>query len=145
MSLIRTCTVVLGLTLAAAGAAAAQNYVVIVNESVPADALRRAELVRIFQRQAIRWPNGSTVEPVDQAETAPIRERFTQDTFRRSTAQMKAYWQAQLFSGQSVPPLELATEQDVIAYVQSHGGAIAYVSAGARLPVGVRRLTILGR
>ena len=130
------------LSAATAGAAAAQNYVVVVNDAVPATSLASAELVRVFQRSASRWPNGVLAEPVDEAENSSLREKFTQDMFHKSTAQMKAYWQTQIFQGNTVPPLELASEQAVLSYVQTHAGAIAYVASATPLPEGVRRLRV---
>jgi len=142
--IFRILMVALGVSLGAAATAAAQDYVVIVNDAVPATSLSVEELGRVFQKRSLRWPGGLTAEPVDQAENAAVRERFSQDVFRKSTAQMKAFWQTQIFSGRGVPPVEAASDQAVITYVQSHAGAVGYVSASTPLPSGVRRLRIGG-
>ncbi len=141
-SLHRTIVLALALSAATAGAAVAQSYVVVVNEAVPATSLASTELQKVFQRTASRWPNGVLAEPVDEAESSNLRERFTQDLFHKSTAQMKAYWQTQIFAGRTVPPLELQDEQAVLTFVQTLAGAIAYVAAATPLPEGVRRLRI---
>jgi hypothetical protein len=46
---------------------------------------------------------------------------------------VKAYWQQRIFSGRDVPPPEFATDQEVVAYVLAHEGAVGYVSPGAEL------------
>lgn len=130
------------LMLSFARVAQAQDFIVIVNEANPSPGISSTELGRVFQKQATRWSNGLTTEPVDLAEGSMLRERFTRTVFARSTAQIKAWWQSQMFSGRGVPPAELATEAQVIEFVQRNGGAIGYVSAGTRLPEGVKRLPV---
>ncbi len=123
--------------------ASAQNVTVIVNEAAPATSLAMDEVGLIFQKQRVRWPNGLTLEPVDLTEGNTVREHFSRMVFTKSAAQMKAWWQTQIFSGKAVPPVELSTEAQVIEYVRSHAGAIAYVSPNAALGDGVRRLRVV--
>ena len=82
------------------------------------------------------------VEPVDQTDDSPIRERFSRDVLGKTVAQSKSYWQSQVFSGRAVPPVEMTSDARVLDYVRLHTGAVGYVSAGARLPEGVRRLNV---
>lgn len=130
------------LAAAVAAPAAAQEYQVIVNEAVPASSLGEQELARVFQRAATRWPNGIVAEPVDQADGSALRERFTEDLFHKTAAQMHAWWQTQIFSGTTVPPVVIPTETQVIQFVQGHAGAVAYVAASTPLPQGVKRLRV---
>ncbi len=130
------------LCFALARGAAAQEYTVIINQAVPATGIAASELGRIFEKRAIRWSNGLGVDPVDQASSSPIRARFCQDVLGKTVAQAQAYWQAQVFAGRAVPPVELATDALVIQYVATHAGAVGYVSAGIRLPDDVRRLDV---
>ena len=46
---------------------------------------------------------------------------------------MRSYWQQRIFSGQGLPPPELADDDAVVSYVLSHPGAIGYVAAGTAL------------
>jgi ABC-type phosphate transport system substrate-binding protein len=123
--------------------AGAQNVTIIVNDAVPVTSLSMDELARVFQKQRVRWDNGLTLEPVDLSPEAGVREHFTRMVFTRSTAQMKAWWQSQIFSGRAVPPVELSTESQVIEYVRLHAGAIAYVSPSTALVDGVHRLRVV--
>lgn len=142
MRLIKLILIAVVALVATTTTARAQDFTVIVNEANPGRTITAAELARVFQKQAIRWSNGLNAEPVDLAEGALLRERFSRHVFGRSTPQIKAWWQAQIFSGRAVPPAELASEQEVIDYVQSHGGAVGYVSVGTNLPAGVKRLQL---
>ncbi len=97
------------MSVVATSTAKAQAYVVVANEAVPATSVSASELGRIFQKQASRWGNGLTVEPVDQVETAPVRTQFSLRVLERTTQQVKAYWQAQVFGGRGAPPVEPGT------------------------------------
>ena len=131
------------LTVALASTAQAQqDFIIIVNDAVPATSLSVEELGRVFQKERVRWSNGLTLEPVDLSEVAATRERFSRTVYNKSTAQVKSWWQTQIFSGRAVPPVELPTEAQVVEYVRSHAGAIAYVSPNPFKGEGVRRLRV---
>jgi ABC-type phosphate transport system substrate-binding protein len=134
----------IAMSLAAATKATAQNYVVVINEAVPATSVSTSELGRIFQKQAARWPNGLQVEPVDQVENAAVRTVFSLRVLERTTQQVKAYWQSQVFGGRGAPPVEVPGDRQVLQFVQSHAGGIGYVASGTRLPEGVKVLEIAG-
>ena len=132
----------LGLLSLTAKAAQAQEFMVVVNDAAPNSSVSASQLAEIFQKKLSRWSNGLSVDPVDLAETAPERERFSQTVFEKSTAQVKAWWQTQLFAGRAVPPVELSNDGRVMEYVQTHAGAIGYVRTTTALVAGVRRLTV---
>ena len=136
-------TLALGVLAGGSRRASAQDVMVIVNDAAPVQSLSMEEVGKVFQKQRLRWPNGLTVEPVDLAEGHAVRDRFSRMVFAKTTAQVKAWWQTQLFDGRTVPPVELASEDEVINYVRLHAGAIAYVSPSARLGEGVRRLRVV--
>ena len=46
---------------------------------------------------------------------------------------MRSYWQQRIFSGQGLPPPEMADDEAVVGYVISHPGAIGYVASGTRV------------
>ena len=79
------------------------------------------------------WADDSPIRPVDLGPDQPARGRFSQEILARSVESMRSYWQQRIFSGQGLPPPELADDEAVIVYVASHPGAIGYVASGARL------------
>jgi ABC-type phosphate transport system substrate-binding protein len=125
--------------------AAAQQggYVVIVNDANSISALTTEELSKIFFKKAQRWPNGFDVVPVVLPESAPVREAFSVQVHGKSVGAVRAYWQQQIFSGRAVPPAERPSDEQVVAFVRSTPGAIGYVSTGATLAPGVRRLQVV--
>ena len=136
--------IVMLMALIARPAAAQQGgYVVIVNEANGVAALSSEELSRIFLKKANRWQNGLDVVPVDLPESAPAREAFSVGVHRKTVGAVRAFWQQQIFSGRAVPPAEKASDEEVVAYVRATPGAIGYVSGGAPLGAGVRRLQVI--
>jgi hypothetical protein len=131
---MRWCRVVLacGLSsaIASAGAAAA-GFKLVANPGVPVSSLSRAEVSSVFLKKTEKWPNGAPIIPVDQGHDSPLRQAFCRDVHEKSPTMIDAYWQKQVFSGRSSPPLSRAGDGDVISFLKSTAGAIGYVSATA--------------
>lgn len=113
--------------------AAEERYVVIVNAANPVTSLSKDELSRIFLKKTSAWGNGSRVLPADLVASSKVRARFSQDVHGKDTAAIKAYWQKMIFSGRGIPPAELASSAEVVAFVAANRGAIGYVSEDASL------------
>jgi ABC-type phosphate transport system substrate-binding protein len=129
--------------LVAPAAAQQGGYIVIVNDANSVSALTTEELSKIFFKKAQRWPNGNDVVPVDLPESAPVREAFSTAVHGKSVGAVRAYWQQQIFSGRAVPPAERPSDEQVVAFVRTTPGAIGYVSTGATLSPGVRRVQVV--
>ncbi len=121
--------------LVSAASAAAQDgsFRVIVNASNPARSLRSAYVSELFLGKIRRWDHGEAVAPVDQSARSAARAGFSKSVHRKSVGAVKSYWQQQIFSGRGVPPPELHSDSEVIAYVRRNPGAIGYVSGSASL------------
>jgi ABC-type phosphate transport system substrate-binding protein len=113
--------------------AAQEGVVLIVNSANPAASVSREELSRIFLKKTAQWPDGTRAEPVDLAASSSVRGRFSQAVHGKDTAAIKAYWQKMIFSGREVPPAELASAAEVVAFVASHRGGAGYVAEGTSL------------
>lgn len=123
-------------------AAAQQGFVVIVHPSNPVSSLSAAELSRIFLKKTVKWEGGGRVEPVDLAASSAVRGRFSQAVHGKGTSAISAYWQKMIFSGREIPPAELGTAAEVIAFVTSHRGGVGYVAEGTALGEGVKAIRI---
>lgn len=62
---------------------------------------------------------------------APAQDGFTRQVLGKDIAEVKAYWQQQIFSGRSVPPVIKGTDEQAVAAVGETPNAIAYGSAAA--------------
>ena len=57
----------------------------------------------------------------------PLRLRFLNDYLQQTDDAYVAYWTVRRYVGKGVPPRELASVAEVINYVQSTPGALAYL------------------
>ncbi len=131
----------LGLPLAAQTGG---SFKVVLHLSNPVSEISRVELSRLFLKKTTRWDRGGKVLPVDQPPRSSVRIDFSQTVLRKEVDAVKSYWQTQLFSGIATPPLELASDAEVLSYVRSNAGAIGYVSRGASPGDGVKVVKITG-
>jgi ABC-type phosphate transport system substrate-binding protein len=116
---------------APARAAAAEGYKVIVHPRVGVSTVSREQAARFFLKKETSWSGDKGVVPVDLGKDSPTRAAFSEAVLHRSVAEVTAYWQQQIYSGRSVPPVEMRTDAEVVAFVESNEGAIGYVSDGA--------------
>ena len=119
------------------------GYVVIVNEANGVGAMSAADLSKVFFKKLNRWSTGLDAVPVDLPEGAAARDAFNAGVHGKNLGAVRAYWQQQIFSGRGVPPLEKATDEQVVAFVRATPGAVGYVSSGTVLGAGVKRLQVV--
>ncbi|HEX9729515.1 MAG TPA: substrate-binding domain-containing protein [Gemmatimonadales bacterium] len=135
--------VLAALVLGAGRVAAQDGFVVIVNEASSVTELTADDLSRLFLKRTTQWDNGQTVVPIDQSENTDARARFSDAVHGKSVSAIKAFWQRQIFSGRGVPPVEKASDREVIAYARANPNAIGYVAPGSALAPGVRAIRII--
>jgi ABC-type phosphate transport system substrate-binding protein len=135
----------LTLVLLAATSAAADDdlrFQVIVHPSNPATSVARRQVSDMFLKKLTRWPGGAHVEPVEPSKWSKTRAYFLSDVMDgKSALALEAFWQKRVFSGRDTPPLEKASEEEVVAFVRANPGAIGYVGAGVAL-TGVKVLRL---
>jgi len=120
-------------TICLAGSAGAETrgYKLVVNKANTATSIDKAEVAKLFMKQSVKWTSGLVVEPVDQAPSAGVRERFCADIHGKAVGAIQSAWQRIIFSGRGVPPPELTSDEQVVAFVAEHPGGIGYVSEAA--------------
>jgi hypothetical protein len=117
------------------------DFRLIVHPSNPQRAAERAFLADAFLKKATRWEAGETIRPVDLRPAATPRKRFTERVLKRSVGAVRSYWQQRIFSGRDVPPPELDSDDEVLAFVAKYPGAVGYVSGATKLR-GVKELVV---
>ena len=114
--------------LLGAQAFADESIVVIANRNAPSEKINTDQAAQYFLKKQQVWPNGVQIQPVDMKEGSTLRDRFYTKVTGRGPAQMRSYWARQAFTGMSLPPKELSTEEAVLKFVATTPGAIGYVS-----------------
>ncbi|MEZ0313095.1 MAG: hypothetical protein ACAI38_15070 [Myxococcota bacterium] len=107
------------------------GFQVIVHRDNPLTSADRKLIADLFLKRRTTWPDHEGVRPVDLASESPVRQRFTTAVLGKTVPQVRSYWQQRIFTGRELPPLELASDQDVVKFVTNNRGAIAYVSSDA--------------
>lgn len=121
---------------------AAEPFQVIVHADNPTTEISRAELRDYFLGRATRWPHGAAVRPIDLPESSPVREEFSRAVLGKEIPAVRSYWLTMVFAGRGTPPVELETEDAVVAAVRSSPPAIGYVSASADLGPEVKTILV---
>ena len=130
MRAARYIPLLLALVLISAGRASTApdgDFKVIANPQVTGDSIDRDFLRDAYLKKSTEWGNGDTIHPIDLASKFREHDRFTEQVIRKTPAQLRTYWNQQIFSGKGVPPPEADAVEDVIDYVVSTKGAIGYV------------------
>lgn len=120
---------------------ASETYKVIVNAANPVSSMKKDQVSRFFLKKVAKWDNGQAVLPVDLPKTSAGRQAFSIEIHGKPVKAIESYWQQKIFSGRDVPPLEKASDAQVLAYVKANSGAIGYVSAASGVG-GVKILTL---
>lgn len=139
MRVFRAAFIAVALCVVARGLAAQRSdFVIVVHADNPVDELTREAASRLFLKKTDSWPNGNTVVPLDLVEDSQTREAFSTAVHKRSIGAIKAFWQQQLFAARGIPPLEAATETEVLAKIRADPNAIGYVADGTTLGADVK-------
>ena len=118
------------------------RFAVIAHPATAAASITRKHLADLFLKKATRWPGGEVVHPVEPPEGSLARAYFLSDVMGgRSAFAMKMFWNRRVLSGREVPPVEKASDEEVVAYVRATPGAVGYVLAATPTP-GVKVLKV---
>jgi len=107
------------------------RFKLVINVANPTATLTRETASRLFFRKTPAWPDGTPVEPVEQADSSPIQEAYALEIHDRSPQALRSAWNQLIFSGQAVPPPERGSDEAVRTFVKEHPGAIGYLSQDA--------------
>ncbi len=115
---------------------------VVVHPSNPLTDLSAEELRRLFLGSTTSMSGGERVElaGLDQS-----RARFYRTALGMSEDRLKRHWIGRVFAGQpGTPPMEFRSVDELLQFVSSHPGAVAFVDA-ASVDGQVKTITIDGR
>jgi ABC-type phosphate transport system substrate-binding protein len=119
----------LGLGLALAGEAGAQQVVAVVSARSQVPALRAEQVADIFLGKATRFPDGTYAVPIDQVEDSEVRDRFYAQYAGKSPAQVKAHWAKIIFTGRGQPPRQVPDSVEARKAIAANPNAIGYIDS----------------
>ncbi len=136
--------VVFAIALVAPPALAGDNFVVVVHENNPVDAMDRKEISKLFLKLSSRSSTGAEAVPIDLDESSPTREAFCKAVHNRSAKAVKYYFQKRRFTVGGTAPGQATSEDIMLRFIAGNEMAIGYVSASTDIeafPVKVIRIT----
>lgn len=107
--------------------AARAELVIIVHPSNPIERITMPQIADIYLKKKFSFPQGRSVEPIDQEANNPIRSMFYATILGRTEAQIRAYWSKRIYAGKRYPPDTLSSDQQVREYIAEHRDAIGYI------------------
>ncbi len=105
-------------------------FFVIVHPDNATEMMSRELISNIFLKKTTKWGADLSVEVVDLKPESSIREAFSLEVHKRTTAEIVSYWSKQVAAGGPAPPLEVSGAE-AVAFVRKTPGAIAYVSTSS--------------
>lgn len=106
----------------------AEDIVVIMNKDNP-NAVGAEFVTRLYTGAIKGWPDGHAAVAYDQPEDAEAREIFCTSILRRSSANLRAVWSQNIFTGKGLPPKIAGQDAAVKAAVAGNRYAIGYIRA----------------
>jgi len=122
---IEVVVIVLALLLSAGAAQA--DVVAVVSANSTVTTLSKNQVADIFLGKTTRFPDGSVVVPIDQAEGTLERNEFYIRFTGKSAAQIKAHWSKIIFTGRGQPPKALANGIQIRKLLAQNPHAIGYI------------------
>jgi len=109
------------------------TYKFVIHAENPIYEMTKEQLSALLLKKRTKWANNKNVVPVYLSRYSAVRKVISQEILGKTMSALDAYWQQKIFSGRDVPPLEKASDSEVLAYIQGHPNAIGYISASTKL------------
>jgi hypothetical protein len=89
--------------------------------------VKKDELLLIYKRKKLFWPDGSRIQPVNLPVANALRREFSLAVLGAAPEELEKYWNDMYFHGIS-PPYVLSSEEAVLRFIAETPDAIGYVS-----------------
>ena len=119
------------------------SFAVVVHSENPVRQLDTETLGRIYLGKTQLWEGGEPIEPINLPKSDQLRHDFAERILGRSVASVESYWQRQVFSGRSDPPLEMACCNPLLDWLVRTPGSIAYLPTDTRLPAELKAIPVV--
>ena len=101
------------------------DVVVVAGSGSSAGSLSKDQVADIFLGKS------TSLTPVDQPESSPLRDEFYTKVTGKSAAQAKSYWAKMAFTGKGTPPKEIANSAEVKKTLAGNPGLVGYIEKSA--------------
>jgi ABC-type phosphate transport system substrate-binding protein len=107
-----------------------QPPLVVAHSAVTVQSLSKSQLRSIYLKRQVIWPNGDKIKVYMLPAKSVTHQQFSQSNLQMFPYQLDQTWQKLTFSGIGTPPVEIATEAQMLQLIQTTPGAIGYLPYG---------------
>ncbi|CAM5209658.1 hypothetical protein [Alishewanella longhuensis] len=111
-----------------------QAVEVVAHVSVSEQQLSTSQLRAIFTMRQTRWADGQPIQVFVLQSADDQHIRFSRSYLKMFPYQLDAIWDRQRFSGIGSFPVQVQSEEEMLAVLQQTPGAIGYLAAEIRSP-----------
>ena len=137
---ILTVALVLFVLLKTGNLVFSSDIIIIANESVKQNSLKKSDLRDIFLGDKSTWADGKKINFV-VIRKGEAHASFLEMYIKKTPKNFARYWKRQILTGKAVMPVLVQGETESIAYVKKTEGAIGYVSTSSDIS-GLKKLDI---
>lgn len=102
------------------------EIVVVVPIDSPVVPMSEQQVSNIFLSKTNRFSNGEKAIPLE-VRNNQLRAKFYKHISNKTTTQLKSYWTTLIFTGKGKPPKSFSDKHELLDYMKSHRGSIAYI------------------
>lgn len=106
---------------------AAGSPAVIANFDIPQQSITLSQARALFGMRSPQWPDGRAVKVFVLPDRHPLHDIFCKTILNIFPHQLRTGWDRQVYSGTGQAPIEVASEDEMLARVAATPGAIGYI------------------
>jgi ABC-type phosphate transport system substrate-binding protein len=124
---------IVALCIASVYSVQAQEVCVIVNAENPLATLTASQVKLAYLRKINkRWKElNKNIVPVDRKSDTDSRKKFLKDVLQMSADEVSRYFTEREYQNAEAPPVKLASDDEVVSFVENNIGAIGFVPKSA--------------
>ncbi len=104
----------------------ASEFHIVVNDAFPLKTLTKKQLKSIYLKK-VSYIDGVKILAINISSNDPLRTEFEKAVLSMNKKSLKAYWSKAHYRGIR-PPKVLKSSKNILSYIASIEGAIAYIS-----------------
>lgn len=103
------------------------TIVVVVNKDSVIQKLDKADIIDVFMGKKRVLAGDVPVTPIDITQNTDLRRQFYKRLTGLSLAKINSYWSLLKFTGRARPPIQVASDNAALEYINNNPLAICYI------------------
>ena len=113
---------------------------IVVNSSLPVDAISQAKLRSIFSMRVKAWDDDTPIKVFILSRDSQVHREFCVKKLEVFPYQLQRIWDVMLFSGTGVVPEEVDSVETMLEKISRTPGSIGYINEQKEVPLNVKAL-----